>query len=825
MKSKLIQHFITVVSVVLFLILIGAPKIVFFASSASSKNITDGGSVALTVGSPTSLEFFSAQKSIAVSVLDLVSGVDFGLTSECYSDIRRARWRNPSIVFGPDQTEYLKYSNKNNHLLIARTGQVFVAPVSKKNIYASAELCGEFLPELFTKLQAGIELKEALELPEFPVEISWSEEQVNKKHQLLITALKEGNFEIRVGQFKGQARASNARKVRWNKVFSVTATTTPTQVEPQPSVSASPAPTNQPVASATPQQSPTATATPVPVEICGNGTCAESEDPQSCPEDCAKTEVVCGNGIKEGDEQCDGTDFGVEHIQDPGLVCKDDCTITHCGNNLCEVQYEEDQYSCPQDCPTAPPYCGDGLVQGGEECDDGNQDNYDGCTSCALPVCGDVHCEPGEESCTECMHGDPICGDNICGFGINVEGGTETCQNCPEDCGVCETCPNAVCDEGENSQTCPQDCVGIPPLCGNGIKEDGEECDGQDFGVDYDRDPGLVCGEDCRIVHCGNNLCEPNFKEDQYSCPQDCPTAPPYCGDGLVQGAEECDDGNQDSFDGCTECLLPVCGDQHCEPGEESCTECMHGDPICGDNICGFGINVEGGTETCQNCPEDCGACETCPNEVCDEGENSQTCPQDCVGIPPLCGNGIKEAEEECDGQDFGADYYYDPGLICGEDCRIVHCGNNLCESNFKEDPYSCPQDCVQTPSCGNGIKEEGEACDGGDFGVEFIIGVQPICKQDCSMTYCSNGTCDHEFSEDGYNCPQDCPVEPYCGNGIKENDEQCDRQDFGDGNVVEPNIVCNESCLIEQVGYCGDSVCDPGEESQGCSDCLIETF
>lgn len=67
-----------------------------------------------------------------------------------------------------------------------------------------------------------------------------------------------------------------------------------------------------------------------------------------------------------------------------------------------------------------------------------------------------------------------------------------------------------------------------PPLCGNGVVEDGEQCDDGLHNGDYDQ------------------------------CAADCSGLGPHCGDGIEDLGEECDDGNSDPLDGCAPtCHLP----------------------------------------------------------------------------------------------------------------------------------------------------------------------------------------------------------------------------------------------------------------------------
>ncbi len=143
--------------------------------------------------------------------------------------------------------------------------------------------------------------------------------------------------------------------------------------------------------------------------------------------------------------------------------------------------------------------CGDGLKEGGEECD--------------LAAQNGVECNPA--------------------YG-------ETCQFCSSECALKEK-------KG--------------PFCGDAIKNGEEECDGQD-GVGADKE----CSQDCKLVNlpfCGDGIKNGNEQCDGGSnCTQDCRFInPPFCGDGIVNGDEQCDGGEN-----CTQdCVLKptsgsVCG-------------------------------------------------------------------------------------------------------------------------------------------------------------------------------------------------------------------------------------------------------------------------
>lgn len=149
---------------------------------------------------------------------------------------------------------------------------------------------------------------------------------------------------------------------------------------------------------------------------------------------------------------------------------------------------------------------------------------------------------------------------------------------------VSETC-DALCIDGE--------CA--PITCGDGVENEGEECDD---GNDDDTDACLpscrraVCGDGA--VRAGEEECDDGNDDDTDACLSTCKKA--FCGDGVVRrGVEECDDGNDSDLDACTTaCKRPVCGNgvkegnEQCDDGNTSsadgCTNACKL-PACGDGV------------------------------------------------------------------------------------------------------------------------------------------------------------------------------------------------------------------------------------------------
>lgn len=133
--------------------------------------------------------------------------------------------------------------------------------------------------------------------------------------------------------------------------------------------------------------------------------------------------------------------------------------------------------------------CGDGIVAGDEECDDGvNDGSYGGCTpDCRRgPFCGDgilqrqhEDCDDGVNLTTYSTTGEPGCAPGCVWSGYCGDGEVDSIFG-------------EECDDGENNGggygACEPDCT-EGSRCGDGVlqEEDGEECD----------DGNLVDGDTC----------------------------------------------------------------------------------------------------------------------------------------------------------------------------------------------------------------------------------------------------------------------------------------------------------------------------------------
>ena len=143
--------------------------------------------------------------------------------------------------------------------------------------------------------------------------------------------------------------------------------------------------------------------------------------------------TVCGDGIKNGNEECDYSVDGTA-IACPASSCQEKFTLTNngCVENVCQCTYD---VSCvPGNCGATQEYC-DSL------CGNGQVDPGETCLTC-----------PEDSGCDD---GTVCCGDGSCGTS-----GDPACPPAP-----CNN--NGICERGE-SCNCP-DCDGYQDSCANGL--------------------------------------------------------------------------------------------------------------------------------------------------------------------------------------------------------------------------------------------------------------------------------------------------------------------------------------------------------------------
>ena len=144
------------------------------------------------------------------------------------------------------------------------------------------------------------------------------------------------------------------------------------------------------------------------------------------------------------------------------------------------------------------------------------------------------------------------------------------------------------------------------------------------------------CPSDCPCN--GDGTCNRDSGERNYNCPGDCPIDSIVCGDGYLEGTEQCDDGNTSDGDGCRHDCFPevLCfGGGHPPAALETC---------CSSNIdCDSRyFNRFPGSYTCvlgsaggHYCQETCdlGSCTSdtdCEGRFCDQPTGTFHCMAGC---------------------------------------------------------------------------------------------------------------------------------------------------------------------------------------------------
>lgn len=541
--------------------------------------------------------------------------------------------------------------------------------------------------------------------------------------------------------------------------------------------------------------------------VCGDGVCdyPGGEGCGGCPEDCGD----CGANplccAPKGDPGCVQSDieicvcgldpFCCDEAWDDTCValiatCGADCEKEEggCGDGVCKLAEQEDCAGCPADCGACGGWsnCCEAGVDGG--CAD---PVIEACVCETLPTCceelwTDACAEAAFDSCEAACDDPPaVCGDDLC----HEE--DETCESCPEDCGICF---NAECCETHGSGGCGGGpCEDIvcdidSYCCDNSWDGDCVAC--ATTGVGYD---GLDCTEAVPICQCAEDYCgddECTEGEHCVNCEEDCGECPP----------KDC----------CDPQVSPLCDDQPCQDQvcaidefccetlwDDDCASCAAGGPgpddadcseLAGACGCHCGDATCDAFEDCALCPDDCGEC-FCGDGLCNDEEQCDLCVEDCGEC--VCGDGSCGGNESCESCDA------DCG-VCGADCCVQHdgpgCSSPSCEEAVCDlDPYCC--DAVWDGACGSC------ATTGNGYGDIDCADAVPICQ--CGGS-CGDESCDP--LETCSSCPDDCG-DCVCGDGNCASTEGCEGCPDDCGDCPPPDPVC------------GDGACDDGEDPETCPD------
>jgi hypothetical protein len=221
-------------------------------------------------------------------------------------------------------------------------------------------------------------------------------------------------------------------------------------------------------------------------------------------------------------------------------------------------------------------------------------------------------------------------------------------------------------------------------VCGNKIIETGESCDGTVLGGKTCLTQGFTGG---------TLACSSSCQFNTASCTS---TAAKVCGNKIIETGESCDG----TVLGGKTCLT-----QGFTGGTLACSSsCLFNTFGCTSNLCGNGVVNSG-----EQCDGSNLAGKTCVTQGFTGG--TLTCNNSCALVTSgcssnVCGNGVVNSGEQCDG-----------GSLAGKTCVGLgfKSGTLGCTSSCKYNTSGCTN--VITPVCGNNVKEIEEQCDTTDFG------------------------------------------------------------------------------------------------------------
>jgi len=475
----------------------------------------------------------------------------------------------------------------------------------------------------------------------------------------------------------------------------------------------------------------------------------------------AETEPFCGDGMVNGNEQCD--DGNTQSGDGCSAQCTNEAVVVEdiCAPNAYYACAPDGGYEGRKQCrPDGKGYlscvatqsCSDGMVNGNEQCDDGNTQSGDGCSAqceneqngppaqqlrailTSPSASAGIH--PGDAVSVRGRAEPPLDNDGVGGYRVAVY---------KADASGSWVFDNDAVDNIGSAPVRSQNGAPIwfdrnPTLRFNEIGTYQIRFSVHDTPLSETKagktpawtNPAtavtIQVTERQETVSCipgeryscnpdngqtGYKLC--NDRGDGYlSCIPDS-----YCGNGQLESDEQCDDGNTFNGDGCSH----LCAREESRPPVVSCTSGQQ-----------YACNPDGGYVGYKACNR--------------RGDGYLNCI-----TREYCSDGIVNGNEECD----------DGNTISGDSC------SSDCRTESVPEPQQV---------CGNSQVESGEQCDNGQSnGIACTPGYGGTCN------YCTSSCLTSTVTDTAY-----------CSDGRVSGPEQCD-----DGNARNGD-GCSAQCLIEQV-------------------------
>lgn len=395
--------------------------------------------------------------------------------------------------------------------------------------------------------------------------------------------------------------------------------------------------------------------------FCWNNLCTDAPAGVKLPA-CASNGVYCGSNYQCVDPFTDGNNCG---------SCEVVCTVSQeCAGGICRN------------------LCGNGVLNAGEQCDDGNAISGDGCSA----------------SCTL----EEICSDRI----DNDGDGFIDCKDA--DCDLHSACQErtaALCyDSADNDNDALIDCAD-------------DSCDG----VTVDSTRGFVC-QFGKEVACTDAF--DNDNDGYADCRDaDC-NSDPAC--SVEDTSKECSNGIDDDRDGLTDCADSSCNGVEVFPGKF----CEYGRELtCADGFNNDGVKdgIDCKDPDCEGKPGSGGLCSAV--EICTDGfDNNADGYLDCAdsacttSAACLCGNGLVDAGEGCDDGGMCTNLNnkcnnFNFNSVCAYGGTIGKClpqsGDGCSASCLVESGYSCTIDSFSKMSVctliidtdGDGVPDSSDVC------------------------------------------------------------------------------------------------------------------